>query len=439
MDTIDFKDFSSSDDKTIEDIIGVDIFGLLDAQNEEFQQEEEEQQEEHIVKFKYSEKKKRRLIDAFMTSYVNDYGRNDPYHIDNENSFIEKVKSKIHAIYGNRSIVQYIYAMRDVFKVYEEMYQQSSSRLVISFPEYIEMIVAGDIAAPFNHPLIRTNVPQEIIMRYILNDKLDPEEIKQYTSSGQRDEQGGFIFDFTNVEKDFNTPIEYEVLPEKYQVRMLQSWLSGKPKTSGLDKNESNLVYGITSIYDKADITDPSTFKFDEPISHHEDILSWKNIKRNQPTMIHLKNYTMKSLEESRKGQFIRDIMRADADNLIPNYLTMRGIFERMETHAAERNQPITTFRMLNRMNLYAQGVQSVKINKYGREVYKYRDKTKVKVNSTKQMIRDIERKAEVFKDLTDSFYNRLHSPNFQSLIEEIQNEQAMISKYGLSYYTEGE
>lgn len=436
---IDFKSLSESPDQSMQDIIGKDIFGLLQSQNEAIAQEEEETPQ-HIVKFKYSPAKKQKMLEAFQTTYVNDYGKNDPYHIDKENSFVEKVKSQIHAIYGNRSIVKYILAMRDVFKVYKEMYEHSSSRLVMSLNEYIDRIVVGDIPAPFNHPLIRTNVPPEILMRYILDESSDPEEIKRYISTGNTvDDSVQYWFDMTDVEEQYNTPIEYQVLDEKIQTSVIKSWLSGKPKFGNLDKNESNFAYGLTSVYDKADLTDPPEFDFNKPISHHPDVISWKNIKRNTPNMVHLKDYTPEALKAKHAGQFIRDVMEIDESSVDYPGLTFRDIFRRIETNGAKRNEPVQTFNLANKVLLYAQGVKSVKVNKYGREVYTYRDKSKVKRNSVKSLIRDTEEKAKFFKELTDNFCARLHSPAFQNLVKEVQKEQDTIDRYGISYYTEGD
>lgn len=445
MDDIDMKDFMTNPEAySNDDIFGTDIFGLLDAPQEDTEEESvEEPEEKHVVKFKYSESKKKRLLDAFKVTYVNDYGRNDPYHIDEQNTYAAQVRNEIHAIYGNRSIVQYIEAMRKIFKLYRQMYDTSVHRLVIDFPKYIENIVAGDIPAPINHPLLRSNIPEEIVLRYVMNEKSDPTEIKQYISGGMAEVEREMVFDCTNVERDYNTPIEYTVMDEDIQKKVLQSWLAGKVKKKGLDKNYANMVYGLTDIYDKLKINSPEIFKFDEPLSHHKDIISWKNIKRSAPEHIRLKSYTEKDLEDARKGRFIRDVMYisnpyVNDDHISPEF-TIPDIIKRMEKHASDNGISINASPLLTKYKLYSQGVIGVKVNKFGRETYIYRDKTKVKRNSVNQLIKEIDKKAEVFKDITRDLNERFRSIQFSKLVDDIQKEQDKIAEYGMSYYVDGE
>lgn len=440
MSEINIGDILSSQDETdLDKLIGIDILNLMggDDSTGNVVDEMEDEEEEHVVKFKYSETKKKKLLNAFKVTYVNDYGKNDPYHIDNENSLAAQVRNEIHAIYGNRSIVQYVKAMRNVFKVYREMYDKSVQRLATDFPTYVKMIVNGDIAAPFNHPLIRTSVPDNILLRFIINEKLDPEDIKQFMVGGSIKTTNGMVFDLTNVEADMNTPIEYEVMPEIVQKRVLQSWLSGKLKRKGLDDNYSKMVYGLTSIYDKVGLNDPGFFKFDEPLSHHADIISWKNIKRSAPEHIKLKDYTEKSLEQVRIGRLIRNIMNNDTE-LNPE-VTMNRIFSKMERHGEEIGIPVSTIRLSNKYKLYSQGIVGVKVNKYGRETYIYRDKRKVKNNRIEHLMNEIDRKAEIFNDLTTEMNERFNSIQFTSLIDEVRKEQAIIKKYGIGYFTEND
>lgn len=438
MSEINIGDIFNSQDDDLEKLIGIDILNLMsdqDSTNNVIEDDEEE--EEHVVKLKYSDAKKKKLIDNFKVTYVNDYGRNDPYHIDNENSLAAQVRNEIHAIYGNRTIVPYIKAMRKVFKVYQEMYEKSVQRLATDFPTFVKMIVNGDIPAPFNHPLIRTNIPENILLRFIFNENLDPEDIRQFMSGGNAKTKNGMIFDLTNVETDMNTPVEYEVMPAVVQKRVLESWLSGKLKRKGLDDNYSKMVYGLTSIYDKVGFDDPGYFKFDEPLSHHPDVISWKNIKRAAPEHIQLKSYDEKSLEQVRRGRLIRSIMNDDME-MNPE-ITMPKIFSRMERHAEEIGIPISTIGLSNKYKLYSQGIIGVKVNKYGRETYIYRDKRKVKNNKIENIMHDIDRKAEIFEDLTKEMNDRFNSIQFTSLIDEIRKEQDIIKKYGIGYFTENE
>lgn len=431
--------FNSNDDTDLDSIIGIDILNLMgggDDSTSDVVDEMEEEEEERVVKFKYSETKKKKLLDAFKVTYVNDYGKNDPYHIDNENSLAAQVRNEIHAIYGNRSIVQYIKAMRNVFKVYREMYDKSVQRMATDFPTYIKMIVNGDIAAPFNHPLIRTSVPDNILLRFIFNEKLDPEEIKQFMTGGSVKTSNGMVFDLTNVDEDMNTPVEYEVMPEIIQKRVLQSWLSGKLKRKGLDDNEAKLVYGLTSIYDKVGLDDPGFFKFDEPLSHHADIISWKNIKRSAPEHIKLKRYDEESLEQVRIGRLVRSIM---SDDEMSPEITVSKILARMERQAEANGIPISTIKFNNKYKLYCQGIVGVKVNKYGRETYVYKDKRKVKNNNIENLMREIDRKAEIFNDLTTQMNDRFNSVQFTSLIDEVRKEQDIIKKYGIGYFTEND
>ena len=435
---INIGDILQSQDDDIESLIGIDILNLMgnqDSDNNGPIVDDEEEEEEKVVKIKYSDAKKKKLLEAFKTTYVNDYGKNDPYHIDSENSLASQVRNEIHAIYGNRSIVQYIIAMRKVFKVYREMYDKSVQRLATDFPTYVKMIVDGNIAAPFNHPLIRTNLPEHILLRFILNESLNPEDIKQFISGGNAKTKNGMVFDLTNVEEDINTPVEYEILPEIIQKRILQSWLSGKLKRKGLDDNYSKMVYGLTTIYDKVGLNDPSFFKFDEPLSHHADIISWKNVRRSYPEHIPLKGYTEKDLEEIRRGRLIRDIMSDDTD-MNPE-VSMSKIFARMEQHGEESGIPITTLALNNKFKLYSQGILGVKTNKYGRETYIYRDKRKVKNTKIETLMNEIDRKAEIFNELTNDMNERFNSIQFSSLIDEVKKEQDLIKKYGIGNFTE--
>ena len=440
MSEINIGDIFNSQDDDLESLIGIDILNLMGTQDSSgsmIKEDNEEEEEEHVVKFKYSDAKKKKLLQAFKTTYVNDYGKNDPYHIDAEHTLAAQVRNEIHAIYGNRSIVQYIVAMRKVFKVYKEMYDKSVQRLATDFPTYVKMVVNGDIAAPFNHPLIRTNVPEHILLRFIMNEKLDPEDIRQFMAGGEVKTRNGMVFDLTNVETDMNTPVEYEILPTVVQKRVLQSWLSGKLKKRGLDDNYAKMVYGLTSIYDKVGLNDPGYFRFDEPLSHHADIISWKNVMRSAPEHIPIKHYDEKSLEQIRRGRLIRSIMSDDTD-MNPE-ITMGKIFARMEQHGEEIGIPISTISLNNKFKLYSQGIIGVKVNKYGRETYIYRDKRKVKNNKIENMMYEIERKAEIFHDLTSEMNERFNSIQFTSLIDEIRKEQDIIKKYGIGYFTEND
>lgn len=438
-----FQQDANSGNGSMEAFLGHDIFGLLNGPDDDEEDEEEEEQEEpKYVKFHYSETKKRKLLDAFKTTYVNDYGKADPYHVDSRDDLASQVRNEIHAIYGNRTIVDYIIAMRKVFKVYQEMYQKSVQRMIMDLPSFIEMVVSGEIPAPFNHPRVRTNVPDEILMRYIYNEKLDPEEIRKFAdggSSSASEEPGGMIFDLTNVEQDWNTPVEYQIMDERIQRKVIQSWLEGKPCLKGLDKNERNMVQILTQIYDQVGVEDPEFFKFDLPLKRHPDIISWKNTLFYAPDHIRLRHFTERDLEERRIGNLIREIMYSDSYSSNSPEITIPQLIERMERHNNEMGHPISGKRWLSIYRLYTQGIISVKKGKYGQETYVYRDKSRSKKDSINAMIRDIEKKAEYFTDITRELNDRFLSLPYSKLIHEIQHEQEMIHKYGLSYYTEGD
>src|SRR5699024_7116196 len=106
----------------------------------------------------------------------------------------------------------------------------------------------------------------------IFNENLDPSEITQYISGHENKNAASIMtFDFTDLEEQMNTPVEYEIMPELMQKRIIQSWLSGKLKKKGLSRVEQGMVYGLANLYDKIGVEDPTLFKFDEPISHHPD------------------------------------------------------------------------------------------------------------------------------------------------------------------------
>lgn len=438
----DIKDFLNNDDKDdLQKIFGADIFNLLDAPSSA-EVEDEEEEERKVPKFKYSDAKKKKMMSDNTVTYVNDYGKSDPYHIDMGDSYVNQVRNEIHAIYGNRTIAQYIIAMRKVLRVYQEMYDSSVSRLILSFPEYIDRIVKGDIKGPVNHPLVRTNVPDDILLRYIMDEKLDPEEVRQFVSipGEKKDDYENMVFEIGTFEEDANRPVEYEVMPELIQRRMLKSWLTGKLQTKGLDKNERNLVYGLTNQYDQIGIEDASFFVFDTRIREHQDVLSWKNIKRRAVPHIQLKDYTSKDLEEVKRGNFIRAVMHDDkVEGVESPEITFTMLINRIESNAAARGEPVAMKQWGDKYKLYTQGVVGIKVNKYGRETYIYKDKSKVKRNTVNESIKLIEEKAKVFRELTDSVNERFRSAQFSDLMKEIQKEQDIIEKYGITYYTKGE
>jgi hypothetical protein len=439
-DGFDIKDFLSSQDDAadMQKLFGADIFNLLEPEESD-DGDEEDIEEQKVVKFKYSESKKQKMIQDFTTTYVNDYGKNDPYHIEFGDSYVNQVRGEIHAIYGNRTIVEYIIAMRKVLKVYREMYSVSVNRLIMPFEDYITSIVKGDIPGPVNHPIVRTNVPDDILLHYILDERTDPKEVSQYVSNpGEKRHLTEMVFDVTESEIDVDIPIECEVAPEIIQRRMLKSWLTGKLQKKGLDINERNLVYGLTNQYDQMGVEDTGLFIFDKRLREHSDIISWKNLKRNAPVHIQLSGYTPEHLRLLQRGNFIRQVMDKSEDSQSPE-ITMPMIMNRIEANAANSGNPVSGKQWINKYKLYAQGVIGVKINKYGRETYIYKDKTRVKNNSINDAIRSIDKKAEAFKELTESVHERFRSAQFSDLMKEIQKEQDIIAKYGIQYYTKGE
>lgn len=441
-DGFDVKDFLQQDSiDDLKEMFGADIFGILgmDPTDDESDPDDEEVEEEKVVKFKYSEAKKQKMIQAFTTTYVNDYGPNDPYHIDTGDSYVNQVRNEIHAIYGNRTIVQYIIAMRKVLKIYQEMYDQSVNRLIMPFNDYIVSIINGDIPGPVNHPIVRTNVPDDVLTKYIMNENLDPEDIRQFVSTpGEGGKHIDMVFEVGSFEDDVYNPVEYEVMPEIFQKRMLKSWLTGKLQKKGLDKNEQSLVYILTTMYDRIGIEDTGIYIFDKKLREHSDILSWKNIKREAPPHIQLGEYTPEALSKMKRGNFIRAVMNDSKDYESPE-ITTPMLINYVEAKAAESGNPASGMQWLNKYRLYSQGIIGVKTNKYGRETYIYKDKSKVKHNSVNDAIRQIEKKAEAFKELTESVNERFRSVQFSDLMKEIQKEQDIIAKYGIQYYTKGE
>lgn len=437
MDTFDMQDFLTTDTPDdIEKLFGTDIFGLLDDAENGSNEEEEVEEKPKVVKFKYSDKQKQRLLDNFKITYVNDYGKGDPYHIDSENSFVNQVKNEIHAIYGNRTICQYIIAMRKVVKVYDDMYEKSVYRMFTPKSKFIEMIVDGRVVAPFNHPILRSSIPKDIVLRYIFNENLDPSEITQYISGHENKNAASIMtFDFTDLEEQMNTPVEYEIMPELMQKRIIQSWLSGKLKKKGLSRVEQGMVYGLANLYDKIGVEDPTSFKFDEPISHHPDIISFRNTLAQFPEHIRLGGYTEKDLEDRRKGMKIRQILNADSDDT--NVLTIPRLLSRMEKLAEARGDNVNMSNWLRKFKFTLQGIVKVSYDKYGQEKYKYRNSKTVKNGSIEQMMATIDEQAEFFKGMIQEMDARLHSLPYSEFIDEIDEEQALERKYGVDYFTD--
>lgn len=384
------------------------------------------------------------MIRAFNTSYVLDFGPDDPYHhdMDDTDKRLSELTSGIRYTYGYPNIDKYIIAMRKLYKCFDILYEKNKP-FRISKSEYIDNIISGEITiSQLPLPKLRNKdkVSKDIIIDYIINEDKDLKELVDLVNNDDCDVSGYDLNDvdlFTKQELEdieniadhyensegsfvnFDATLNNAVIKKRMNPKWKMESVRDVDKTTidivsnALDNYEAHSAYMISGRYISTEEDDPGYVSYDNIVG---DIKSRCTIV---PRLGNMSNSKAHSNYRMRKA-----LTLATSGISIDGFYTIKKMEERIQ--ADGNNSKIFSDNIsdiLNETRVIKKNGKLIKANTAG------------SLKSQMEVLRD---KQRVYEEVDATIFARIealnYSKEFRAIVEEYEN---LIIKHGMNYFVD--
>lgn len=198
---------------------------------------------------KWSEQEKEEIRNSCLATFVNDYGKDDFYHIsDEERAELDSLSelrgelSTLRTLY--RQVDKYILAMRIVFKALDMI--EKKGNFLYSRDEFYEKLASGEIyTTGFMIPKLRAriNFQPEVLAVYISNPELDPTDL---LTEDEKRKRSVNAWDYEDEEDEETEEEKFQRLFSPEDIEIISKWLDNQENPQGvsLDVINSRFVTG---------------------------------------------------------------------------------------------------------------------------------------------------------------------------------------------------
>jgi hypothetical protein len=278
------------------------------------------------VKTKYTDRDKKRMLAEFETSYVNDFGPDDPYHADPDLT-AEKVNeilqgSILRFTYKPQDVDAYIHAMRKVMAVIDMLYVEEGWNLIHDKNEFRMKFRLGELThqgLTYPRLLRRSKYPDTLLAEYIFDESKDPLDLKT------RKDVDDYNFDFDIDDEDH--PDEYvAAVPMELHNAIIEKRTSTKTKLKKYNEDMRDFIISNVEIIDKIE----HMLKSEQGIYSY-DANNYIDIEEVKEDMMPYKTFgtmsTEKGFEHNRRMLAMQKSAAKD-----PEYPTIEGLIYRAES-----------------------------------------------------------------------------------------------------------